>query len=667
MSRSNILSCAAVLAVIAGCASPRSKTGDAADAKSTHSQQVAQSSPIQAVHVDEGDYYGWMPLPVTSFGAAALDSSVCIVGGYSGKPHAYSREGQSNQFECYDFSRSQWVGKSPLPHRAQGVVLVSHKGALLRVGGMQATNERRQDMALYSMEDVASYDPLSNTWTELPPLPEARSSHAACVSGDTLFVVGGWTLAGDAKSAQWATTSWAADLSAKRVDWTAIEMPFRARAGGVACTSKGFVYVGGIGPQGKRAETFVFDKESRSWSQGPDYPGDGFGVAALGIRRGAIASGADGAVYRLRHRGDQWEKVSSLLFPRFFHQLVMMKGERLIAIGGIQSMRSGKRIGHIEQVPLPGLPLVTVLELPNKSAAKNRQGALLTEDSLYLFGGNNSVGQHDFEPENFLTEAVALDVASLSWTELPPFPKNRQTMSVETRDDSGFVVVGGFGAGGKGPQTFSEAYVFDKAKQKWSSDPASLPAGRSQFGLAFHDGWLWAFGGLNYDSSRPGALAFDHRTDILVAKPGEPFKDSGARLRSGRRAFGGAAMGEHYYMVGGMKENFQLVQDCTAFDFHSRKFSPMPCPATTRLSPELVAIEGRLFLVGGSVLIDGKAVPAQTIEVYDPETRVWSTWVEDVPITGTHMRAFAYRDRLLLYSAHEPDRQVVRLGFVSVN
>ena len=68
----------------------------------------------------------------------------------------------------------------------QSVVLVAHGERLIRVGGMLARNHRGEEEDLHSVSTVASYDPSARTWTPLPSLPEARSSHGAAVVGDTL-------------------------------------------------------------------------------------------------------------------------------------------------------------------------------------------------------------------------------------------------------------------------------------------------------------------------------------------------------------------------------------------------------------------------------------------------------------------------------------------------
>ena len=41
------------------------------------------------------------------------------------------------------------------------------------------------------MENVECYDPMTDTWTEMRPLPRPRADHASCVAEGKLFVSGG--------------------------------------------------------------------------------------------------------------------------------------------------------------------------------------------------------------------------------------------------------------------------------------------------------------------------------------------------------------------------------------------------------------------------------------------------------------------------------------------
>ena len=49
----------------------------------------------------------------------------------------------------------------------------------------------------------------------------------------------------------------------------------------------------------------------------------------------------------------------------------------------------------------------------------------------------DSLGQHDFDPENFVAEGWQLHLPSLSWREGPAYPARRQTMQTISTDSGG--------------------------------------------------------------------------------------------------------------------------------------------------------------------------------------------------------------------------------------
>ncbi len=294
---------------------------------------------------------------------------------------------------------------------------------------------------------------------------------------------------------------------------------------------------------------------------------------------------------------------------------------------------------------------------PYPGEAKNRQAIFVQDDFLYLFGGNDSLDQHDFEPESFTAEGWRLHLPSMQFERIVDFPARRQTMATMVVDGRG-LAVGGFGHDGETATSFADAFQFDFALQEWSPF-AALPRGRTQFGMAAHDDTLWVVGGLNYDSTREGEAAFDHVTNLLVSRAESPsFETSAVTLSGPRRAFAGATLGDRYFMVGGMKGGFALVDDCQVFDLASRSFSPMTCPAHPRLGGDLLAVGERLYLVGGSTRSDEGMQSALSIEVYHPTTEEWSTALEELPFDTRHMRALVYGHRILLVSTHFEEARI---------
>lgn len=288
------------------------------------------------------------PLPkgVTSFGAAVAGEDLYVYGGHFGEAHHYSNAGQSNEFLKLSLRspEAQW---QPLPGgpKLTGLAMASHAGKLYRVGGFTAKNSEQEEQDLWSQDGFAMFDPATNTWTDLPPLPEPRSSHDAAVLDGRLYVVGGWQLAGP-DSTTWHDTAWFCDLQQQELSWLPVpKPPFQRRALSLAAHDGKLYVLGGMQESGRpTTQVDVFDPATQTWSRGPALIGpdmEGFGNSSFDIGGRLFATTMSGSVQRLNHEGGQWELVGQLAHPRFFHrQLTTPQGD-LLVIGGA-SMQTGK-------------------------------------------------------------------------------------------------------------------------------------------------------------------------------------------------------------------------------------------------------------------------------------------------------------------------------------
>lgn len=606
-----------------------------------------------------------MPRGITSFGAASIDGQIYFVGGYFGGVHSYSKSEQNGDFVRFDPESGQWekIG-AILP--AQSVALVSNGTHLFRVGGMEAHNEAGADADLHSVSTVERFDPKTRTWTTLPSLPEARSSHDAVIVGDALFVVGGWKLEGDMKKASWHENILRLDLQHPEQGWEPIDAPMQRRGLAAAPLGEKFVVIGGLTPGREVTQKVeIYDPSTKHWSLGPDFPGPAFGVSAAAIDGRVYASGSDGMVYTWADGEEQWTVRSELVYPRFFHRLVADDEQKLWVLGGIQPKEEGYRVRAVESVSVDTPRSVDVLRFSMDSPldTKNRQGLALINEDLFIFGGNRSLGQHDFEPQFFSDDGARLNLAEMTWSDVAPYPTPRQTMATAVTPWGHVLAVGGFGHDGEVARTHPELYAYNPRSDQWRPAGVMPGLGRSQFGLAATEDSVWIFGGLDYDPRRPEAEQFRHETAVLGAKleTGElTFEPTGVDLPSPRRAFAGVIDGGHYYLVGGMQDGFELVTTCDVFTFEDRTWSSMACPSKPRLSGDMVALDGQLYLAGGSSRPspDSKLQPNRKLEVYDPQTDEWSVLIDELPIEPKHLRMLAYHGRLLLFSTHNDSGQV---------
>lgn len=291
------------------------------------------------------DDYPPIPEPVTSFGAAVAGDALYLYGGHKGRAHQYYSEAQANTLWRLDLQNPKsWesLGEGP---RLQGLAMVSAGGKLYRIGGFTAMNSEEEDQDLRSQADVSCYDPASKTWEEIPPLPEPRSSFDAAVLGDRIYVFGGWNMQGDADS-KWLKTAHVLDLSKELLAWESLpEPPFLRRAISVAAHNQRLYVIGGMKQKGgPSTRVDVFDTQTNQWTVGPSLNGegmDGFGSSSFAVGDKLYVTTYSGTLQRLSSDGKSWERIEELERDRFFHRLLPLTDNRLLAVGGA-SMSSGK-------------------------------------------------------------------------------------------------------------------------------------------------------------------------------------------------------------------------------------------------------------------------------------------------------------------------------------
>ena len=295
-----------------------------------------------------------VPKPITSFGAAIVGDQVYAYGGHFGNAHEYSTEGQSNELIQLNLKKpEQWNILSRGP-KLQGLAMVTDGEKLYRLGGFTAKNQPGDEHDLWSQAQVASFDLESQKWSELPNLPEPRSSFDAVILDHVIYVVGGWQMAGEADTT-WHETAWSLDLSSTPLEWKPLaNSPFKRRAISLAAF-EGKVYVmGGMQERGgPTTSVAIYDPQKNIWSEGPSMPGEameGFGTAAFAQGGRLFVSTYGGLLLRLSKDGKSWEKAQTLETARFFHRMLPVGKQQMIFFGGA-SMEIGK-FDHVDLIEI---------------------------------------------------------------------------------------------------------------------------------------------------------------------------------------------------------------------------------------------------------------------------------------------------------------------------
>ena len=288
-----------------------------------------------------------LPFAVTSFGAARIDNCLYVYGGHTGDAHSYNNESQSNKLVKLDLSvpDAKWQ-EIASGQRLQGLGMVAHGKRLIFLGGFMAMNKKGEKQDLHSQATVRVFDTATSQWSDLPSLPEPRSSHDAAIIGDKVYVVGGWNMSGGNETV-WHSTAWVMDLAAASPQWSEIAKPASPRRAIAAVAHREQLFViGGMDEKGSPTRSVrIYTPSTNSWSDAPDLLGEksmaGFGASGWSTGKELIVTTYEGDIQRWDESMKAWVSRGKTEDARFFHRLMPISDSELVAIGGA-NMNSGK-------------------------------------------------------------------------------------------------------------------------------------------------------------------------------------------------------------------------------------------------------------------------------------------------------------------------------------
>lgn len=226
---------------------------------------------------------GEIPEGVNHAGFAAVGGKLYIVGGF--RENTF---GPTGAVRRYDPATGQWQDGAPMltPRGALAVAVLN--GRIHAVGGNAADgaglppHEHGAPQADNSVATHEVYDPATNTWTRLAPMPTPRNHLGAAVVGGRIHVAGG-RVGGDLEM----TTHEIYDPASGT--WSAGPPLPTGRSGIAVVAHRGLVYVfGGETVRPGLSKTFDdaerFDSAAGRWERLPPMPTarHGLGAAPFG-------------------------------------------------------------------------------------------------------------------------------------------------------------------------------------------------------------------------------------------------------------------------------------------------------------------------------------------------------------------------------------------------
>ncbi len=204
-----------------------------------------------------------------------------------------------NRVEVYDPARDNWTILPEMPDSLHDFGAVAWRDSLIYVlgGGNWAVNSPPRDR-------VWLFNPATQAWDTAASLPVELGAMGCGIVGDTIYLVGGWTLTG-MTNAVWQGVVNTADP--RQVNWYQLEtLPGQARCRPVCAVLNGILHVvGGVLKDGTvTSEALGFDPRNRTWRQllsKPSPVANVFGAPVIGGRL-YVPGGFEGATpYLARH------------------------------------------------------------------------------------------------------------------------------------------------------------------------------------------------------------------------------------------------------------------------------------------------------------------------------------------------------------------------------
>jgi N-acetylneuraminic acid mutarotase len=213
-------------------------------------------------------------------GVAELEGKIYVLGGYPP-----SRQTQRT-VQVYDPATDSWSYTTPLPIPLNHPMPATANGKLYMIGG-QTTDSGSGSYT----NTVFEFDPLTTNWTQLASMPTSRSSGAAAVIGDLIYVAGGRPPQGNDFAVYSITSN----------SWQTLpDMP-TARNHLAACAIDGRVFVAGgrlgggfTSPMTNALE--VFDPALGHWTNAAPMPFARGGINGIAVGGCFFVFGGEGPI-----------------------------------------------------------------------------------------------------------------------------------------------------------------------------------------------------------------------------------------------------------------------------------------------------------------------------------------------------------------------------------
>ena len=241
--------------------------------------------------------------PEDTYMVAACNNKIYAFGGttYNSTSGWYVNIGSNLM---YDPSVNMWTTKTPIPTPRSEMQANVIGDKIYLIGGWVKNTGSLADLGKNGTQTIVSnanevYDPSTNSWTELAPVPVPVMNYASAVIGDKIYIIGGDNPTAIANSTQIydsKTNTWSFGKSLPNIVPNKMGGMAATAISGINEPTRVFVF-GGRGWQGVSNVTYIYNPTDDSWATGAPMPTPRYdlAVASLDDRIYAIG-GTDGSL-----------------------------------------------------------------------------------------------------------------------------------------------------------------------------------------------------------------------------------------------------------------------------------------------------------------------------------------------------------------------------------
>ncbi len=427
-----------------------------------------------------------LPTPREHLGMATDGQYAYVVGG-----RALASDKNSAALERYDPKTDIWTALAPMPAARGGIGATVSDGRLVVAGGEEPT---AVDASVYA------YDIASNTWSELPGLPEGRHGLALVAVDRTVFAVGGALQPSHTAS---TGVGEALQMPPRRLApapvWRELKPAPIARQFAGATVAGGKLWIaGGLTRDAATTAVYGYDPVIDQWTRGPDLPLPLHHLAAVTYHDEVVVIGGwspangnlsglvSGRVFALRNGA--WVELAPLNHPRVAHAAAVV-GDKIVVVGG----QANDQLIPTTEV-FDGTRWTDGAPIPTP-----REHMSATTDGTYVY----AVGGRNLSSDKNSAAFERFDPATGAWQTMPNMPTPRGGVAATCID--GRIVA----AGGEEPtRVLNTVEAYDIDTGTWSTLPP-LPVARHGMALATVGNSVFAVGGAQRPTHQQSAATVE--------------------------------------------------------------------------------------------------------------------------------------------------------------